>query len=142
VPPVLADPNQLQQVLVNALLNALQASDQGQEVTVAVAAAEGRVRLQVADHGTGIAEGDRQRIFDPFFSTKPEGQGTGLGLSVSYGIVQRHGGEIQVESQPGEGTTVTIDLPAAEPAAPGDGLREVPAGYASDSGAGGIRHVG
>ena len=140
VPPVWADPNQLQQVLVNTVLNALQASADGQEVTVAVEAAGGRVRLRVADQGAGIAEGDRQRIFDPFFSTKAEGQGSGLGLSVSYGIVQRHGGEIRVDSAPGEGTAVTIDLPAAE--APSAGVGEAPADYATDPVPGRIRHAG
>lgn len=111
---VLADPNQLQQVLVNTILNALQASEEGQEVTVALEERDGRLRIRVTDHGSGIPPEDHQRIFDPFFSTKPEGKGSGLGLSVSYGIVQRHGGDIQIHSSPDRGTVVVIELPVAE----------------------------
>ncbi|HKJ71328.1 MAG TPA: ATP-binding protein [Gammaproteobacteria bacterium] len=118
LPPVLADANQLQQVLVNTVLNALQASREGQEVAVSATAKGGCVRVAVADQGAGIAREDQRRIFDPFFSTKAEGQGSGLGLSVSYGIIQRHGGDIRVDSAPGRGTTVTIELPVAESAGP------------------------
>lgn len=113
LPPVLGDPNQLQQVVVNTVLNALQASSEGQEVSVALGQVGERLRLSVSDQGSGIPDRDRQRIFDPFFSTKPEGQGSGLGLSVSYGIVHRHGGQIGIESEPGRGTAVHIELPIA-----------------------------
>jgi len=69
--------------------------------------------IAVADTGVGISPENLERIFDPFYTTKPVGQGTGLGLSVSYGIIGRHGGDIQVASQVGAGTTFTIRLPAA-----------------------------
>jgi signal transduction histidine kinase len=70
--------------------------------------------IQVADNGYGIEGQHLQHIFDPFFTTKPTGEGTGLGLSVSYGIVKKHGGEILVESKPGEGSTFTVVLPVLE----------------------------
>ncbi|SCY59918.1 sensor histidine kinase [Thiohalorhabdus denitrificans] len=125
VPPVLGDPHQLQQVLVNVLLNAIQASPDQSAVRVTMACAGEGVEVRVADEGAGIPRETLDRIFDPFFSTKPEGQGSGLGLSVSYGIVARHGGEIHVDSLPGAGTTVRLSLPteagggAGEPVAEG-----------------------
>ena len=69
------------------------------------------IRVQVSDSGYGISKADMKRIFDPFFTTKPTGEGTGLGLSVSYGIIKDHGGEITVESEPGQGSTFTVILP-------------------------------
>jgi len=69
------------------------------------------VRLEFHDDGPGIDEEVKSRIFDPFFSTKPVGVGTGLGLSLSHGIIERHGGRISVESTPGQGTTFAIELP-------------------------------
>ena len=74
---------------------------------------QGRVRVTVADNGQGIPAHILPNIFDPFFTTKPRGRGTGLGLSVSLGIVRQHGGDIHVESKPGIGTTFTVLLPAA-----------------------------
>ncbi len=73
----------------------------------------GAVLLTVSDNGAGIAPENLERLFDPFFTTKPPGEGIGLGLSVAYGIIDGHGGEISVESGPGEGTKFTIRLPAA-----------------------------
>jgi signal transduction histidine kinase len=69
------------------------------------------VRLDFHDDGPGIPAEVQSRIFDPFFTTKPVGQGTGLGLSLSHGIIERHGGRIQVQSSPGHGTSFVIDLP-------------------------------
>ncbi|MBI1987352.1 MAG: HAMP domain-containing histidine kinase [Nitrospinae bacterium] len=71
----------------------------------------------VEDTGTGIPEGNREKIFQPFFTTKEEGRGTGLGLSICMGLVRSHGGEIEVESEPGQGTRFTIRLPMEVPAA-------------------------
>ncbi len=112
LPWVWADPYQLQQVLVNALLNAIQASPEGAVVSVWLEGRKEGVRVRVADEGQGIPPEQVDKVFDPFFTTKAEGEGTGLGLSVSYGIVRRHGGDIQVWSEPGSGTTVAIELPA------------------------------
>ncbi len=73
--------------------------------------ADGVVRLVVADNGEGIPPENLAKIFHPFFTTKPEGKGVGLGLAVSYGIIEAHGGDIEVKSKLGEGTTFTVSLP-------------------------------
>jgi signal transduction histidine kinase len=77
------------------------------------------VLLVVSDNGDGISPENLGKIFDPFFTTKPEGKGVGLGLAVSYGIIQAHGGEIEVKSVVGEGTTFTVSLPLEQPSPPG-----------------------
>jgi two-component system, NtrC family, sensor kinase len=105
------DENQIEQVLINILLNALHAVGHNGTVNIlsAVDSDEGRVRVEISDNGCGIAADDMKRIFEPFFSTKANG--TGLGLSVSYGIVENHQGDIQVFSKPGGGTRFVIELP-------------------------------
>lgn len=121
---VLADVCQLQQVLVNLVSNARDAMPCGGKLRISVCRAAGTtddgtatsvseqpVRLLVADGGTGMDARTRQRMFEPFFTTKEPGRGTGLGLSVVYGIVTQLGGTIQVDSTPDSGTTFTIDLP-------------------------------
>ncbi|MEJ5358672.1 MAG: ATP-binding protein [Desulfobacterales bacterium] len=114
IPEVVVDEKKIKQVLLNLLMNARHAV--GREGTIRVATrwleGEGKFSLAVADDGCGIEEKDLPFIFDPFFTTKPTGEGTGLGLSVSYGIVRRHGGEIRVESRPGKGSVFTVLLPA------------------------------
>jgi two-component system NtrC family sensor kinase len=112
LPHVFVDENQMQQVLVNLITNAVQAMPQGGKLYIGTRAGRsGRsVELTVMDTGKGIAPEYLPHIFDPFFSTKGEG-GTGLGLSVSYGIIKNHRGEIRVESKVGVGTTFTIELP-------------------------------
>lgn len=105
------DRSQLVQALMNVLLNALHASPEGSRITVRAVRAEERVGVEVVDRGPGIPKKDVPRVFDPFFSTKPQGQGTGLGLSVTLGIVRAHGGEIEIESEERKGTTVTLWLP-------------------------------
>jgi signal transduction histidine kinase len=87
---------------------------QGGALTVRVASASGRVRIQVIDTGIGIAPEHLERIYDPFFTTKPRGQGTGLGLSVSYGIIKEHSGTLTAESTPGEGARFIVSLPISE----------------------------
>jgi signal transduction histidine kinase len=72
---------------------------------------EDSVDVTIADTGCGISQEHLSRIFDPFFTTKPVGEGTGLGLSVTYGIIERHGGSIQVDSTPGAGTSFKVNLP-------------------------------
>ncbi len=113
LPMVPCDPSQLQQVILNLVLNASEATQTKTErrVTVSTAPGEGMVQFSVSDNGEGILPENLAKIFDPFFTTKPEGKGVGLGLAVSYGIVEAHGGEIEVKSTVGQGTTFTVTLP-------------------------------
>ncbi len=118
LPLLTLDANQMQGVVLNLLLNALDASQQGDTIMVTTAggvatnAADRKgVEITVRDTGSGISPQHIDKLFDPFFSTKEVGQGTGLGLSVSYGIVQRHGGTIRVHSEVGKGSAFTVWLP-------------------------------
>jgi signal transduction histidine kinase len=118
LPPVFGNAGKLQQVFTNLLLNARDAIPAGGRVTLRTAAesdggTDGAVTVEVIDTGIGIAPENVARIYDPFFTTKGVGRGTGLGLAVSYGIVQEHSGHIAVESAPGRGTTFRITLPVA-----------------------------
>lgn len=112
LPRVTCDASQVQQIVTNLVLNAAEAMETGC-VTIRTRVDESRenVTLEVADSGTGIAPEHLPRIYDPFFSTKKEGQGTGLGLAVVYGIVKAHNGQIDVETEPGRGTTFILTLP-------------------------------
>ncbi len=112
---VLVDPNQLMQALLNILLNAVHASPVGADIEVSAEAGDGRHGISVQDHGTGIPDEILNRIFDPFFSTKPEGEGTGLGLAVTLGLMQSNDGSIEVDTAEGRGTKFTIWLPSAQP---------------------------
>jgi signal transduction histidine kinase len=112
LPFVRADANQLQQVLLNLLQNAKDAMPQGGTIRLRSHAENGRVSIEVIDSGTGIAHEIINRIFDPFFSTKQRGDGSGLGLSVSYGIIKGHGGNIEVSSEVGHGSVFRVVLPA------------------------------
>ncbi len=116
LPPTRVNGNRgrLQQVLMNLLLNAADAMSEGGIVTVAARSTSGRVQIEVSDTGCGIPPEHLERIYDPFFTTKPRGQGTGLGLSVSYGIVKEHAGTLSVESSPGEGSRFVVSLPAVD----------------------------
>jgi PAS domain S-box-containing protein len=115
LPLINGNPGRLQQVFLNLFLNARDAMPNGGRLRVATSNGDG-VSVVVSDTGSGIAQEHIHRIYDPFFTTKtaPQGQqgrGTGLGLSVSYGIIQEHAGKIRVESRPGEGTTFYVDFP-------------------------------
>jgi len=111
LPRVRCYPGQLNQVFLNLLMNACDVVDGGGTITIRSARGEMGVRLEFHDDGPGIPAEVQSRLFDPFFTTKPVGQGTGLGLSLSHGIIERHGGRIQVFSESGEGTSFVIDLP-------------------------------
>jgi two-component system NtrC family sensor kinase len=105
----------LQQVFINLVTNAVHAMPNGGDLWVRAAAAKDRkVLITIQDTGSGIAEEHLPYIFDPFFTTKEVGQGTGLGLSVSHGIIKKHGGWITVDSTPGKGSTFTVTLPMIE----------------------------
>ncbi len=116
IPPIMADNEKIKQVLMNILINARQAIEDHGTITVKTEAVTGRdcIRISISDTGCGIPASIRDRIFDPFFTTKPVGEGTGLGLSLSYGIIQDHGGSIEVNSEEGSGSTFSILLPTGE----------------------------
>jgi PAS domain S-box-containing protein len=113
LPPVSCVPDQIHQVLVNLLLNSVDAMSEEPEpqVTISTAKEDDHILLTVTDIGNGIKEEHQSRIFEPFFTTKEVGSGTGLGLAVSHGIINKIGGNIRVESEYGEGTTFFITLP-------------------------------
>ena len=108
---VLTDPFQLRQVLLNLVTNALHAIDRDGRVEITVECDQTHVSVAVVDNGPGIAEEHLERIFEPFFTTKEEGRGTGLGLAVSRGIVEKLGGRLEVENRPGNGCTFRVVLP-------------------------------
>jgi signal transduction histidine kinase len=109
-------PQALQQVLVNLIINALDAMAGSERplLTLRTQRREGWCVVEVADNGHGVDPRHMPRLFEPFFTTKPVGKGTGLGLSISYSLMQRQGGSISVRSQSGKGTTFTLRLPATE----------------------------
>ncbi|HWX25464.1 MAG TPA: ATP-binding protein, partial [Vicinamibacteria bacterium] len=114
VPRVRGNESRIQQVFFNLILNARDAMPRGGWLTLKTFADDDTVVLEVSDTGHGIKREDIKRIYDPFFTTKGIGRGTGLGLSVSYGILQEHGGAIFVDSVQGKGTTFQVALPALE----------------------------
>lgn len=116
LPPVRGNEDRIQQVFFNLILNARDAMPHGGWLTLASRFEDGTVLVEVRDTGDGIRREDLKRIYDPFFTTKGIGRGTGLGLAVSYGILQEHGGTIFVDSAPGQGTTFRVELPALAPA--------------------------
>jgi two-component system NtrC family sensor kinase len=111
------DPNQIEQVVLNLLVNALQALKNGAgTVSLSTRLEDGRVHVRVEDDGTGILPEHRAHLFEPAFTTKPPGEGTGFGLAISWSIAESHGGSIEVESEPGQGSAFTLKLPG--PVAP------------------------
>jgi signal transduction histidine kinase len=112
VPPCAVNANAMRQILLNLITNAVQAMPKGGELFLRTARMDGdRVRLEVRDNGVGIPAAHLSDIFNPFYTTKAPGQGTGLGLSVVHSILQRYRAEIRVTSELGAGTTFTIELP-------------------------------
>ncbi len=136
---VRADRQQITQVIINLIVNAIDSMPDGGRVTVAVGdpdPAGGVVRVEVSDTGCGIPEDERERIFEPFFTTKEPGSGTGLGLAVAARIIEAHKGKIEVDSTPGERTTFTVELPVTD--GPGDSAGVV----AAQTAAGGLKNDG
>jgi signal transduction histidine kinase len=107
------NPLEIELVLVNLFRNAVQASDGRVTISIRTARIESGVRIAVCDNGCGMNEEQRKHVFDPLYSTRRQFGGSGLGMSIARGMIQGHKGRMEVESQPGVGTTVTIDLPVA-----------------------------
>jgi signal transduction histidine kinase len=118
IPDIECLPSQINQVVMNLVVNAAHAMGEHRgRITIRTGAAAEHVWLEVVDTGSGIPKETLKRVFEPFFTTKPVGQGTGLGLSLSYGIVQKHNGRIDVDSVVGQGTTFRVTLPLRRPMA-------------------------
>ncbi|MGH9816433.1 MAG: GAF domain-containing sensor histidine kinase, partial [Candidatus Acidiferrales bacterium] len=113
LPTVMGSPNRLQQVFLNLFMNARDAMPSGGMIEVRTGTYNGSVEVEVTDTGVGIPREQLNRIFDPFYTTKAVGRGTGLGLSVSYGIIKEHAGTIDVRSTPGKGTSFRLEFPVA-----------------------------
>ncbi|MFZ6006154.1 MAG: ATP-binding protein [Nitrospirota bacterium] len=111
IPRLVVNPDQIQQVFLNLMLNALDAMPEGGRLYIKMERAGNFIEIIFHDTGVGIEESVMDKIFDPFFTTKPFGKGTGLGLSICYGIIREHNGTITVKSKKGEGTTFVIKLP-------------------------------
>jgi CheY-like chemotaxis protein len=114
--PIVIDRSRLEQILLNLVVNARAAMPEGGKLTISTAACQGnrhRVRLSVADTGVGMAPDVAERVFEPFFTTRAQGEGTGLGLATVYGAVTEAGGEVTLHTSPGCGTTFHIHFPAA-----------------------------
>lgn len=115
LPPLLGVENQLKQVFYNIIINAREAMKAGGQLRIATSRNEQWARITISDTGKGISPQNVEHIFEPFFTTKSEVKGVGLGLSISYGIIQRHGGTIEVTSALDKGTTFVITLPFEHP---------------------------
>jgi len=122
LPPVNVDAGEIRSVINNLAVNAADAMPEGGRLTIRsfVEPGTGMIVVRVADTGVGIAEENRDKIFEPFFTTKDRGQGTGLGLAMTYGAIQRHGGQIDVQSKVGAGTEFIIKLPPRRGGGPGE----------------------
>ena len=111
VPKVYCIPAQLNQVFLNLIMNAAQATEESGRIMISTGRDGETVWVDITDNGSGIAPEHMKRLFEPFFTTKPAGEGMGLGLSLSWGIVQRHNGQMDVISEKGKGTTFRVALP-------------------------------
>jgi signal transduction histidine kinase len=112
-PPLKIDPDQIQQVFLNLILNARDAMPDGGSLHISVKQSDGHVEMRFADTGRGIDVEVKDKVFDPFFSTKGPTKGTGLGLSICYSIIKDHGGTIEIESEKDKGTRFIIKIPVA-----------------------------
>jgi two-component system NtrC family sensor kinase len=111
---VKCNPQKIQQAVMSLLINAIEAMPSGGKIAVKLSAEGNNAVIRIADEGYGISEKDLPHIFEPFYSTKEAGKGTGLGLAVVYGIINHHGGNVEVESTSEGGTTFKITLPLNE----------------------------
>ncbi len=115
LPSLICNPNQLNQVFLNLIMNAQQATEGASDPTITISTEcdQKLIKVRIQDNGCGMSEEVRKEIFVPFFTTKPIGKGTGMGLAIAYGIVKDHNGEIEVISEEGAGTTFEIHLPVS-----------------------------
>ncbi|MFA5628997.1 MAG: [Fe-Fe] hydrogenase large subunit C-terminal domain-containing protein [Dehalococcoidales bacterium] len=113
LPKIVADFGQIQQVCTNLIMNAIQAMPDGGILTIRTLPIDDQVLVEVNDTGVGISPENMKKLFTPFFSTKKDQKGVGLGLAISYGIIQRHNGKIEIQSKEGEGTTFRVSLPVS-----------------------------
>ena len=111
LPKIVADFGQIQQVCTNLIMNAIQAMPGGGTLTIRTFLEDEQVIIEVTDTGVGISPENMKKMFTPFFTTKKDQKGVGLGLAISYGIVQRHHGKIEIITKEGEGTTFKVHLP-------------------------------
>lgn len=111
LPPVLVGPCKIEEVLLNVLINAMEASPPGSGIELHSRSQGEEVRVEIVDHGNGIAPEDLPRVLEPFYTTKEVGTGTGLGLSICYSIMEMHGGNIALTATAGGGTTVALTFP-------------------------------
>lgn len=115
LPTVFANPTELEQAFVNLIHNAVEACNDGQTAMLRTERSPTGVRVTVADHGRGMTAEEQEHAFDPFYTTRQQRGGTGLGLSIVHGIITGQGGTIEIDSQPGKGTRVIIELPVEVP---------------------------
>jgi len=113
LPRIMINQTEIEQVFVNLITNAIEASDYGQTIWVRLTRDGDAVASRFVDEGQGMPGEEVDRIFDPFYTTRQDEGGTGLGLSLTHSIVRQHGGTIEVDSRPGKGTTITVSLPVA-----------------------------
>jgi len=129
LPLLKCHPQQLNQVFMNILVNAAHAIEERGEIRIRTWCEQQQVKVAISDNGCGIPDEVRERIFEPFFTTKEVGKGTGLGMSIAYEIIQKHGGRIEIDSRVGEGTTFTIILPLDETAVDDSATDDQPADH-------------
>jgi two-component system, NtrC family, sensor kinase len=111
LPEIDCFPGQINQVFMNILSNAIQSIPESGSIFIATRVMGNLVRVSIKDTGSGMSEEVRKKIYDPFFTTKDVGKGTGLGMYISYGIIEKHNGKIEVFSNPGEGTEFVVTIP-------------------------------
>ena len=115
IPQIECSLEEINQVVMNLIINAYQAMTEPGEVRISTSREDGSVSITVRDNGPGIPAEHLDKIFSPFFSTKGEGQNSGLGLSICYSIIKKHHGTIEVKSEPGQGALFLISLPVSQP---------------------------